>query len=382
MQRRVAIVGYAQSKHQHDMQKTRENMVFEVVKDALANAGILREQVDTVLTASTDYLDGRTISNVFLSMAVGAYLKDESKVEEDGTMAMLYALMRILAGTHDVAVVEAHTQGSTFNPHQVSTYTLDPLFDRQVGLLNDVAAAALQARMYMENSGAGEEHLGMVATKNISNAALNPNAHRKMPDVTLEDVLCSKPYYDPVRELMMSPVSDGACALVLASEEKAREITDKPVWVQGVGLCHDPYLRDRDLARMDSLKLAAQKAYEMSGITDPFAQVDLAEVTERYAHEEMMIYEALGLCREGGGRGMIEKAVTDIDGEFPVNPSGGALGADPVCATGLIRMVEAAKQIRGEANGYQVPGAGCALVHGQFGTCAQKNAVYVLGGEK
>lgn len=93
------------------------------------------------------------------------------------------------------------------------------------------------------------------------------------------------------------------------------------------------------------------------------------------------MYEALGLCREGKGGVLIEKGVTEIDGELPVNPSGGALGADPICATGLVRVIEAAKQVRGEANGYQIPGVKKALAHGQFGICAQKNAVFVLGGD-
>ena len=380
MIRRVAIVGYAQSHHQHNMQKTREDMVFEVCKEALHHAGILREDLDTVITASSDFLDGRTISSVFLSMAVGAFLKDESKVEEDGTFALYYALMRILAGTHDVAMVEAHTQGSTFNPHQVTYYTLDPLFDRQIGVLNDIAAAAIQARMYMNRYSVSEEHLAMAAVKNITNAAENPCAHRKMPDVSVEEVMSSKVFYDPIRELMMSPISDGACALILASEERAKEITDKPVWIEGVGSCQDSYLRDRNIQKLDSLQRAARTAYKMAGVKEPFSELDIAEVSEKFAHEELMIYEALGLCQEGQGKNLIERGTTRRDGEMPVNPSGGALGADPVCATGLIRVIEAAKQIRGEAGGYQVPDVHRALAHGQFGICAQKNAIFILGG--
>jgi len=381
MQRKVAIVGYAQSHHQYDMPKTRESMVYDVVRSAIESAGIYRRDVGTVVTASTDFLDGRTISNVFLSMAVGAFLKDESKVEEDGAMALHYALMRLLAGTHDVAVVEAHTQGYTFNPHQVSAYQFDPLWDRQIGVLDDVSMAAIQANMYMNAYGVSDDQLAMVSVKNIANAALNPNAHRKMPDISVEEVLDSRPYYEPIRELMMSPVSDGCCVLILASEEKAREITDKPVWITGVGSCADGYLRDRNLLGLDSLKKAACVAYEMAGISDPFSQLDVLEVSERYAHEEMMIYEALGLAREGKGAMLLENGMTGLYGELPVNPSGGALGADPVCATGLIRVVEAARQIRGEADAYQVPDAKTALAHGQFGPCAQKNIVYILEGE-
>ncbi len=381
MVKKVAIVGYAQTHHERDMQKTREDMVFDVSREALANAGILREDVDTVITASTDFLDGRTISNVFLSMAVGAHLKDESKVEEDGAMALHYALMRILTGNHDIALVEAHTQSTTFNPHQISFYTLDPLFDRQIGLLNDVSASAIQANMYMNAYDVSEEHLAEVAVKNLTNAANNAYVQRKMPDLSIEEVLNSKVYYEPIRELTMSPISDGACVLIIASEGAAREITDNPVWIEGVGSCQDGYLRDKDLKSLDSLKKAANDAYEMAGIKDPFVELDVAEVSERYAHEELMIYEALGLCREGKGKVLIEREVTDIYGEMPVNPSGGALAADPICATGLVRVVEAAKQIRGEANGCQIPDVKRALAHGQFGICAQKNIVYVLGSE-
>lgn len=380
MRRRVAIVGYAQSHHQHNMQKTREDMVFEVCKGALRNAGITREDLETVITSSTDFLDGRTISSVFIGMAAGAFLKDESKVEEDGTLALYYALMRILAGTHEVALVVAHTQGSTMNVHQVSYYTLDPLFDRQIGVLNDVAAAALQANMYMRNHGVSEQHLAMVSVKNIVNAAANPSAHRNMPNATVEEVMASKVFYHPIRELMMSPVSDGACALVLASEEKAKKITDKPVWIEGVGTCQDPYLRDRNLQKLESLRTAVTTAYKMAGIKDPTSELDVAEISERFAHEELMIYEALGICGDGEGKKLIEKGTTGKGGKLPVNPSGGALGADPVCATGLIRVVEAAKQIRGEATDYQVPNVRRALAHGQFGICAQKNTVFILGG--
>lgn len=382
MFRRVAIVGYAQTRHQENMQKTREDMVFEVVREALRSAGILREELDTVITASTDFLDGRTISNVFLSMANGAFLKDESKVEEDGAFALYYAMMRILAGTHDVALVSAHTQTSTYSPHLVSFFTLDPLFDRQIGILNDVAAAAIQARMYMNRYGVSEEHAAMVSLKNLGNAARNPNAHRRLPDLTMEEVLNSRLYYDPVRELMMSPRSDGACVVLIASEEKAREITDSPVWIEGAGCCQDGYLRDRNLHALDSLKSAAERAYGMAGVKDPYAELDVAEISERFAHEELMMYEALGLCREGKGKVLIEEGLTERYGELPVNPSGGALAADPGCATGLVRVIEAAKQLRGEAAGYQIPEVSRALAHGQFGMCAQKNTVFILGGDR
>ncbi|MHA1363946.1 MAG: thiolase family protein [Candidatus Freyarchaeota archaeon] len=380
MREKVAIVGYAQTHHHADIPMTREEMVFEVAKGAAEMAGISREDIDTVINASNDYLDGRTISELFLVMPIGAYLKDYTKVEMDGAFAVFYGMLKILSGTHDIALVVANTQGSTFNPHQVSVYTLDPLFDRQVGVMNDVAAAAIQARMYMSKYDVLEEQLADVSVKNLSNAAKNPYAHRKIPGITIDEVLDSKLYYDPVRELTMSPISDGACAVVLASEKKAWGLTDDPVWIEGVGSSQDSYLRDRNLTRLEGLEAAARRAYKMAGIRDPFAELDVAEVSERYAHEELMIYEALGFCEEGRGADLIESGVTYVDDQLPVNPSGGALSADPITATGLIRIVEAAMQIRGEARN-QVSGASLALAHGQTGLCAQSNIVYILGGE-
>lgn len=379
MDRNVAVVGCAQSKHEADMKKTREEMVFDVSKGAIEDAGITREDLDTVINASNDLLDGRTISNVHLTMPEGAYLKDESKVEEDGAFAMLYGLMRILSGTHDVALIVGNTQSSTFNPHQVSTFKLDPTFDEQVGLLNDIACAAIQARKYMIENDVTEEQIAEVSVKNLKNASDNPNTHRKMKDLTVDEVLESELLYDPIRELMSYPRTDGACAVVLASEEIAKEISSNPVWIKGIGSCQDSYLRDRGLSSISSLRKAGEKAYEMADLSDA-KELDVLEVSEKFAHEELMAYEALGLCGEGDGGAVIDEKLTDVDGEVPVNPSGGVLSANPVCATGLIRIAEAFRQVQGNANGYQVSDVDLALAHGQSGLCAQTNIVFVLGG--
>jgi len=382
MAKRVAIIGYAQSQHQYDVQKTREDLVFDVVRDAMKNAGILREDIGTVVTASTDFLDGRTISNVFLSMAVGAYLKDESKVEEDGTNALYYAMMKLVSGAYDVALVEAHTVGWQFNPHQVWALTTDPLVERQIGVVNDVSASALQARMYMQKYGVSEKDLAQIAVKSLQDASKNPNAQRKLPKVNVNQVLGSKKFCEPFTELMISPISDGCAVVILASEDKAKKLCEKPVWIQGIATYQDDYLRDRDLLSLTSLKKAAKKAYQMAKIKNPLRELGVAEVTARFAHEELMIYEALGLCKPGEGKNLISKGITKRNGKLPVNPSGGALAADPVCATGLVRVIEAVKQIKGEANGYQVPKVKRALAHGQWGICAQKNTVIILGGGK
>jgi acetyl-CoA C-acetyltransferase len=190
-------------------------------------------------------------------------------------------------------------------------------------------------------------------------------------------VLESEIHADPVTELMVAQPCDGVAALLLAPEQQALKITDNPIWITGVGYNQDTYyLGDRDLSGCKSMELAGKMAFDMAGIKDPKSEIDLAELFEAYAHEELIFTEALGLAEKGKGPSLN----SEIGGDFPVNPSGGALGGNPPCATGLIRIIEAAKQIKGEANGYQVKNAKRAIASGQIGMCAQNNIVYILEG--
>lgn len=381
MEKDVAIVGYAQTRYEPSADASRELMVAEAAIGALNSAGITRDEIDTVITSSNDYMDGRTISNMRLVEVAGGWLKDESKAEMDGNYSALYGAMRVLSGDHEVAMVIGVSQPSAFPTYIPGVMTLDPTFDRERWLLNEVSAAALQARAYMEEYGVTEEQIARVAVKNLRNAALNPLAPRQRQVLTLEDVMDSRMLYSPIRELTAYPPCDGACSVLLASAEKAVEITDSPVWIKGIGFSHDSYLTERPLAAMGSLELAARRAYEAAGISDPGSELDLVEINENFAHEELMAYEALGFCKAGEGAGLLESGATEMSGRLPVNASGGGLAANVPCAVGLARLVEAAMQIKGEAGMHQVPDVNVALAHGQTGLCAQENIVFVLGGD-
>ena len=380
MDKEVAIIAYAQTSYEADVDASREMQVLQVTKAALEAAGLEREELSTVITANNDYLDGRTISNMRLVEPSGAWQKNESKIEMDGAYAALYALTRILSGDHEIAMVIGESQASVYGGYVPGIMMLDPTFDRQRWLLNEVSAAALQARAYMDASGISEEQLAGVAAKNLDNAAKNPLALRAMAGADAGKVLSSRLLYSPIRELMASPLCDGACALILASGKAAAKAKN-PVWIKGVGFSHDSYLTERPLTEMSSLKDAAQRCYQVAGIKDPATQIALAEVHECFAHEELMAYEALGLCGAGQGGAYFDSGATALGGSLPVNASGGALGANVACAAGLARIIEAAMQIRGEAGDHQVKGVKTALAHGQTGICAQENIVYVLGGE-
>lgn len=382
MDGRVAIVGYAQTKHRTRIDSSREMMVYEVVRALLDMAGVSKDRVSTIISAQNDSYEGRTISNMRTVGPLAAYMKDESKVEMDGAFAALYAYARVRSGLHSIALVAGESMASCYPPYLPAVWSLDPTFDRPNGFLNEISAAAMQANFYMRESGATEEQVAAVSVKNLKNACSNPYALRSMPDIDVETVLESRLLFQPVRELNSYPLTDGACAILLASEGKALEITDRPVWIEGVGSSNDSYyLGERNLSGCDSMKAAAEAAYRMAGITDPAGEIDVAEIHESFSHEELIFYEALGLCGVGKGSDLLDSGRTEIHGDLPVNPSGGALSANPLCATGLVRIAEAAMQVRGEAGRHQVgKEVKTALAHGQNGICAQQNAVFILRG--
>jgi acetyl-CoA C-acetyltransferase len=178
----------------------------------------------------------------------------------------------------------------------------------------------------------------------------------------------------------MKPTSDGACAMILATEKKAKKLCSKPVWIRGVSNCYEThYLGDRDLAECDALVKAAKKTYSMAGITDPAKQINVAEISEEYSYQELLWMEGLGLCGRGEAGKIIDSGVTRLGGQLPVNPSGGMLAGNPTIVAGMTRIAEGVLQLRGEAGERQVAGAKVALAHGFTGVCGALQGVMILG---
>jgi len=376
---KVGIVGYYQVKFHSDANYGRYEMIFEAVRGAVDMAGLKKKDISTVISCTNDYYDGRTISNCFTVEVGGGYMADESKVEMDGAHAVLYGLMRILSGNHKLAVVWGGSMPSCFPYHSTRLFETDPTWERPLAYVNDITSAGFQMRSYMEKYGVSAEEIASVAVKNRKNAAKNPLALAEAQNLNIDikDVLSSDTYADPVTELMVAQPCDGVAALLLAPERQALKITDNPVWITGVGFSQEPYyLGDRNLYESKSMELAGKTAFESAGIKDPKSEIDVAELFEAYAHEELILSEALGLAERGKGASIN----SEINGDISINPSGGAISGNPPCATGLIRVIEAAKQLRGEANGYQVNNAKKAVASGQIGMCAQNNILFVLEG--
>ncbi|MBI5845208.1 MAG: thiolase family protein [Deltaproteobacteria bacterium] len=378
----IAIVGMGMTRIEAN--KVSENfadMVWEAVNKALDDAGLTIDDVDNVITTSNDFWDGRTISCMAVGDASGVRNKNCSCVEGDGTFGAFYGLTRILSGSYGTTLVTAHTKGSESVSSLITNAAFDPVYERALGM-DMITAAALQANIYMARTGTTSEDLARVSVKNHGNALHNPYA--QLPaKITVDEVLKSEMIADPLHKLDCSPVSDGACAIILAREDRAKKAKTKPVWVKGVSFCSDAYhLGDRDLSDPKSLKVAAKKAYAMAGITDPAKQIDLCEVYDAFTHQELMWLEGLGLAEAGKARDDLKSGRFNVTGALPVNASGGLLSGHPVIAAGLIRMAECVRQLRGEAGAVQAKKAKTAVAQGVNGLCGQSHCVWVLKSEK
>ncbi|RZN70653.1 MAG: thiolase family protein [Candidatus Methanolliviera hydrocarbonicum] len=377
--KKVGIVEVTQSPGAESSLSLME-FTYKTVKELLDKVGMRRDEVDTYVMASSDVLhSGMSCANSFDIDATGGFLKPFSRTEGDAITAFVYGCMRIMSGNYDTALIVGLIKGSeNADNDTITSCFADPFYSRPTGI-NETTAAAMQMRLYLQRYGITEEQCAKVVVKNLGNALFNPYTHIKKR-VSVEDVLGSERICDPLKAMECAPKSDGVCAMLLASEEKAKELTDKPVWFKGWGASMDTfYLGDRDL--LDTpLKSAAASAYKMAGISNPRKAIDMAEICEPYAFQELLWCEQLGLCGQGEGGKLIDSGATQMNGSLPVNPSGGVLAMNPYVSRGLYRVAEAALQIKGKAGEHQIDKkVNTALAHATYGFCGQWQGVVILG---
>jgi acetyl-CoA C-acetyltransferase len=222
----------------------------------------------------------------------------------------------------------------------------------------------------------------MVAVKDRLNALKNPYAHLRVEDISLEMVRDSPMVWEPVRRLESCPASDGACAMVLTNE-KGGDAASKPVaWVHGTAIRSElGQFPGRDPVNPKGGQDCAADVYAQAGITNPRADIDVVECYVPFSWYEPMWMENLGFADEGAGWKMVDEGATALDGDMPINMSGGVLSSNPIGASGMIRFAEAALQVRGMAGEHQVDGARRALGHA-YGGGAQFFAMWIVGSEK
>jgi acetyl-CoA C-acetyltransferase len=386
MSLRAAVVATGQTDHvARRLDVSIPELVREAIDRCLEPRGLTLADVDALVVGNMEMFEGVHMPEQWMASALGAPGKPMFKLNTGGTVGASTAVAATTllgAGAFERVLCvgyEKHAEGSV----QAGITTVgDPVWERAV-MAGAIGNFAAMASVYVHESGVTAEQAALVAVKARRNACRNPHAQLRMPDITVEDVLASDMLAHPVRKLDFCPSSDGACAVLMAAEHVAPALAPAPAWVHAAVTAHDQqYMGDspKRLAEMRSLIAARAEGYRHAGIDDPVRDLDVAEVYEPASYAELAMYECLGFCEKGGGGRHIERGVPEMDGALPVNPSGGVLSTNPVGATALIRVAEAALQVMGEAGERQVPGARRALATGYGGNAWTE--LLVLGRER
>ncbi|OKH98556.1 lipid-transfer protein [Streptomyces sp. CB02923] len=343
----MAVVAFARSDDTRDTAGVSEaELLLPVLQDALGQAGLRAGEIDFTCSGSSDYLAGRAFSFTMALDSVGAWPPiAESHVETDGAWALYEAWVKLLTGDAETALVYAYGTSSSGDVRDVLTRQLDPYYLAPLWP-DSVSLAALQAQALIDAGDTDEAALAGIAARSRADAAAGPHARPG-------DSAPHGPYVvRPLRTGDCPPVTDGAAAVVLAAGDTARRLCDRPAWIRGMDHRIEAHaLGVRDLTDSPSARLAAERAGAFE------RPVDTAELHAPFTSQEVVLRKALRL-----------------DDGVRVTPSGGALAANPMMATGLIRIGEAALRVRrGESTR--------ALAHATSGPCLQQNLVAVLEGE-
>lgn len=384
--RDVAIIGVAQTKFGELWSNSFRQLISEAGLGAIEDSGVGGKDLEAMFVGNMSgglFVQQEHIASL-IADSMGLLPIPCTRVEAacaSGGLALRQGIMAVASGYHDVVVaagVEKMTDVVDATP-AIATAS-DQEWEAQQGATFP-SLYAMMARRHMYEYGTTREQLAMMSVVNHKNGAKNPNAQFRS-EITVDSVLNSSPVADPLTLLDCSPVSDGAAAVVLCAAEKAKEFTDTPIYVRAsaqssgtIGL-HNR----RDITTIDATKVAARKAYEMAGIT--VKDVDVTEVHDCFSINGLLAIEDLGFAEKGKGGVALEEGQTMIDGDFPINPSGGLKArGHPLGATGIAQAAEIVWQLRGDADKRQVDGAEIGMTHnvgGTGGTCA----VHIFGRDK
>ncbi|MEX2292442.1 MAG: thiolase domain-containing protein [Acidimicrobiales bacterium] len=350
--RDIAVIAVAQMPNVRAETALNEvEMLMPVLAEVRERAGLTQSEIGFTCSGSTDYLSGQAFSFVSTLDGVGPWPPiQESHVEMDGAWALYEAWVKLQLGELDTALVYCYGKSAPGPLHEVLSRQLDPyhvapLWPDQISL------AALQAKALIDAGKATETDFAEVAARSRKSALANPNAQLAW-DRPAKDILAKEPIIDPLRADDCPPITDGACAVILAAGDRARDLSSRPAWIRGIDHRIEPIaLGVRDLTVSASTQLAAERA----GLGR--APVDVAELHAPFSPQELILRDALGLA--------------DHDN---VNPSGGALAANAVMVAGLTRIGEVAQRIMDGS-------ASRGVAHATSGPCLQQNLVCVLEGE-
>jgi len=383
MARHAAVVGVGQTKYDAKrIDVSQAGLLREAASRALEDAELTWRDVDAVVIGKApDMFEGVMMPELFLAEAVGGAGKPMLRVHTAGSVGgstAIVAASLVQAGIHDRVLTVTYEKQSESNAMWALSVKI-PFSQAVVAGAGGYFAPLI--RGYMRRSGAPEDTGIRVALKDRLNALQNPYAHLVFPGIDFDQVASSPMLWDPIRYLETCPSSDGACALVIGDDATARSRSKPAAWIHATAMKSEPTMfAGRDQVNPRAGRDCASELYRKAGITDPRREIDCAEVYVPFSWFEPMWMENLHFAPEGEGWKMTYEGATAMDGDLPVNMSGGVLSSNAIGASGMIRFGEAALQVRGLAGEHQVEGARRALGHA-YGGGSQFFAMWIVGRE-
>ena len=381
---RCAVVGIGQTHHASKrLDVSMAGLVREAAGRALEDAGLAWTDVDAVVVGKApDMFEGVMMPELYLADALGAAGKPMLRVHTAGSVGGSTAILAahlVTAGVHRrvlTVAFEKQSEGDAMWALTVRVPFQLPVVAGAGGYFAPIV------RQYIARSGAPPDVGIRVAVKDRRNALRNPYAHLRLADISDETVAASPMLWDPIRYLECCPSSDGACAMVLAADDALGSPAVPPAWVRAMAMRSEPTMfAGRDEVSPRAGRECAADLYRQAGIVDPRREVDVAELYVPFSWFEPMWMENLGFAPEGEGWKMTDSGATAIDGDMPINPSGGVLSSNPIGASGMLRFAEAAMQVRGQAGEHQVDGARTALGHA-YGGGSQFFAMWLVSSDR
>ncbi|MEO6885642.1 MAG: thiolase domain-containing protein [Jatrophihabitantaceae bacterium] len=380
---RAAVLGTGQTHHRAKRPDvSMAGLCREAIDRAMLDAQVEWKDIDAVVVGKApDLFEGVMMPELYLADALGAVGKPLLRVHTAGSVGGATAIVAaslVQADVHKRVLAVAWEKQSESNAMWALSIPIP--FNMPVGA-GAGGYFAPHVRSYIRRSGA-PQHIGsLVAVKDRRNGAKNPYAHLHQPDITLESVQASAMLWDPIRFDETCPSSDGAAAIVIGNEQAAAAV-DRPGWIHATAMRSEPTtFAGRDQVNPQAGRDAAAALWKQAGITNPLEQIDAAEIYVPFSWFEPMWLENLGFAAEGEGWKLTEAGETEIGGKLPVNPSGGVLSSNPIGASGMLRFLEAARQVMGRADEHQVDGARTALGHA-YGGGSQFYSMWVVGADK
>jgi acetyl-CoA C-acetyltransferase len=372
---RVAIVGIGHSKFGKRTDVNVAELAFESIKQAVDDAGVDKKDIQNVIIGSMGGWYEESLPAVIVNEYAGLNAVGTMRVEAacaSGSAAVKTAYNSIASGEAKVAMavgVEKMTEVDALTSVELIGRAGSYTWEFENFGMTFPAYYALYAVAHMNKFGTTEEDMSRVAVKAHHYGAMNPLAQFQK-EITLEKALGSQVVSWPLKLYDACPLTDGSASVILASEEVAKDLTDTPIWIKGIGDSSDSanLSRRSDFVGLRASVEAAKRAYAMAKVTPDM--VDVATCHDCFTIAELMAYEDLGFCKKGEGAKMIREGQTELGGRIPVNLDGGLKAkGHPIGATGVSMAVEITKQLRNEAGSHQAPiRNGVGLVHNVGGT--------------